>query len=135
MTKALRQPGGLDITKPSPARIYDYMLRGPHPYDAYAEAAGRLVRAPPQLTDSDGSTPWGPARCGVGARGPRGCVAWPPAPADARPPGAGAASRPVSAPAPAQLHFRGKAERGRFFAGLEVQPPYRGAEAALTYSG
>ncbi len=28
MTKALRQPEGLDVTRPSPARIYDYMLRG-----------------------------------------------------------------------------------------------------------
>ena len=28
MTKALRLPEGLDTTKPSPARIYDYMQIG-----------------------------------------------------------------------------------------------------------
>ena len=32
MTKALRLPEGLDTSKPSPARIYDYMLRGTHPF-------------------------------------------------------------------------------------------------------
>ena len=33
MTKALRLPEGLDTSKPSPARIYDYMLRGTHHFD------------------------------------------------------------------------------------------------------
>ena len=40
MTKALRQPDGLDVPKPSPARIYDYMLRGTHHFDVDAERGG-----------------------------------------------------------------------------------------------
>jgi len=39
MTKALRLPDGLDVTKPSPARIYDYMLGGTHHFDVDADAA------------------------------------------------------------------------------------------------
>ena len=42
MTKALRLPEGLDITKPSPARIYDYMLRGNSHFDVDEEAAKRI---------------------------------------------------------------------------------------------
>ena len=51
MTKALRQPDGLDVTRPSPARIYDYMLRGTHHFDADAEAAERILRSVPEIRD------------------------------------------------------------------------------------
>jgi hypothetical protein len=51
MTKALRQPDGLDITKPSPARIYDYMLRGNHHSDVDAVAAERILSAVPEIRD------------------------------------------------------------------------------------
>ena len=43
MTKALRQPEDLDVTRPSPARIYDYMLRGSHHFEADAAAAERIL--------------------------------------------------------------------------------------------
>src|ERR1700729_3738063 len=51
MTKALRQPDGLDITKPSPARIYDYMLRGTHHYEADVAAAERILGSVPEIQD------------------------------------------------------------------------------------
>jgi S-adenosyl methyltransferase len=51
MTEALRQPEGLDVTRPSPARIYDYMLRGSHHFAADAVAAERLLTVVPEIRD------------------------------------------------------------------------------------
>lgn len=51
MTEALRQPEGLDVTKPSPARIYDYMLRGSHYFEADATAAQRILTVVPEIRD------------------------------------------------------------------------------------
>jgi S-adenosyl methyltransferase len=51
MTKALRLPEGLDTSKPSPARIYDYMLRGIHHFDVDEAAAKRIVTAVPEIKD------------------------------------------------------------------------------------
>ena len=51
MTKALRLPEGLDTSKPSPARIYDYMLRGTHHFDVDEVAAKRIVTAVPEIRD------------------------------------------------------------------------------------
>jgi hypothetical protein len=51
MTKALRLPEGLDTSKPSPARIYDYMLRGNHHFDVDEVAANRIVTAVPEIRD------------------------------------------------------------------------------------
>jgi S-adenosyl methyltransferase len=51
MTKALRLPEGLDTSKPSPARIYDYMLRGTHHFDVDEAAAKRIVAAVPEIKD------------------------------------------------------------------------------------
>jgi hypothetical protein len=51
MTKALRLPEGLDTTKPSPARIYDYMLRGNNHFDVDEEAAKRILTAVPEIKD------------------------------------------------------------------------------------
>ena len=45
MTEALRLPEGLDTSKPSPARIYDYMLRGTHHFDVDEAAAKRKNEA------------------------------------------------------------------------------------------
>lgn len=41
MTEAIHLPDGLDISRPSPARIYDYMLRGQHYFDSDAHAERR----------------------------------------------------------------------------------------------
>jgi hypothetical protein len=51
MTKALRQPDGLDVTRPSPARIYDYMLRGKHHFEVDANAAERILTVVPEIRD------------------------------------------------------------------------------------
>jgi hypothetical protein len=51
MSKALRQPEGLDVTRPSPARIYDYMLSGTHHFDADAVAAERILTVVPEIRD------------------------------------------------------------------------------------
>ncbi|MGH3263841.1 MAG: SAM-dependent methyltransferase [Trebonia sp.] len=51
MTEALRRPEGLDVTKPSPARIYDYFLRGTHHYAVDEEAGQRIVAAVPEIKD------------------------------------------------------------------------------------
>src|ERR1700722_19160960 len=51
MTEALRQPDGLDVTKPSPARIYDYMLRGTNHFAADAAAAERILTVVPEIRD------------------------------------------------------------------------------------
>ena len=51
MTKALRQPEDLDVTRPSPARIYDYMLRGSHHFEADAAAAERILTVVPEIKD------------------------------------------------------------------------------------
>jgi hypothetical protein len=51
MAKALRQPEGVDVTRPSPARIYDYMLRGSHHFEVDAQAAERLMGAVPEIRD------------------------------------------------------------------------------------
>ena len=51
MTKALRQSEGLNVTRPSPARIYDYMLRGTHHFEADAEAAERILTVVPEIRD------------------------------------------------------------------------------------
>ena len=37
--------------------------------------------------------------------------------------------------ATAQMHFRSREAIGRFFTGLEIVPPYDGAQATLCYTG
>jgi hypothetical protein len=51
VSKALRLPAGLDVTRPAPARIYDYMLHGRHHFDADAQAAERILRVAPEIRD------------------------------------------------------------------------------------
>jgi S-adenosyl methyltransferase len=51
MTEAVHLPEGLDMSRPSPARIYDYMLRGQHHFDADAQAAQQILRAVPEIRD------------------------------------------------------------------------------------
>lgn len=52
MTRALNLPPGLDTTKPTPARICDYMLRGQHYFDPDAKAAERMLGLVPELRDT-----------------------------------------------------------------------------------
>lgn len=45
-------PEGVDITKPSPARLYDYYLGGRHNFPVDREAAERIRAAMPDLEDA-----------------------------------------------------------------------------------
>jgi hypothetical protein len=248
MTKALRLPEGLDITKPSPARIYDYMLRGSHHFDVDVNAAERLMRAVPEIRDtawsnrgfhqraatwianrgirqfldigsglptvgnthevvakvhpdarvvyvdndpmvelhsqsilntggtaialhadlrepesilehpalrelldpteptgllmtgvmmfvSDASDPWGLVSRYLRAMGPGSYLSLSHITDDAKPPAAVEAFRAVFDSATEHLYFRSRAEVARFFDGLEIVPPYEGAQPVLTYSG
>jgi len=44
-------PAGVDASVPTPARIYDYMLRGEHYLDVDARAAEQILRAVPEIRD------------------------------------------------------------------------------------
>ncbi|HUN33187.1 MAG TPA: SAM-dependent methyltransferase [Trebonia sp.] len=52
MTNALHAPDGLDASRPSPARIYDYMLGGHSYLDVDEAAAKRIIRAVPEIRDT-----------------------------------------------------------------------------------
>jgi hypothetical protein len=52
MTNTLRAPDGLDASRPSPARIYDYMLGGHSYFDVDEAAAKRIIRAVPEIRDT-----------------------------------------------------------------------------------
>ena len=44
-------PEGLDVSKPTPARIYDYMLGGHSYFDVDETAAKRIIRAVPEVEE------------------------------------------------------------------------------------
>lgn len=52
MMEAIHLPRGLDTSRPTPARICDYMLRGQHYSDADAEAAERILGIVPEIRDT-----------------------------------------------------------------------------------
>ena len=51
MTEAPHVPPGVDTSIPTPARIYDYMLRGRHHFAADAAAAERILAVVPEIKD------------------------------------------------------------------------------------
>ena len=46
-----RAPAGVDISRPAPARIYDYMLRGDNHFEIDVLAAERILSAVPEIRD------------------------------------------------------------------------------------
>jgi hypothetical protein len=46
-----RAPSGADLSRPAPARIYDYMLRGDNHFEADVVAAERILAAVPEIRD------------------------------------------------------------------------------------
>lgn len=52
MTEAPQAPGGVDLSKPSPARLYDYYLGGEHNFPVDREAAERIKALMPELSDA-----------------------------------------------------------------------------------
>jgi hypothetical protein len=51
MTMIPRSPVGVDTSRPAPARIYDYMLRGNSHFDIDVQAAQRILGAVPEIQD------------------------------------------------------------------------------------
>ncbi len=51
MTRVPNAPAGVDVSKPAPARIYDYMLRGSNHFPSDVEAAGKILSAVPEIRD------------------------------------------------------------------------------------
>ena len=51
MTQSPRAPAGVDVSKPAPARIYDYMLRGDNHFESDVEAAERILGVVPEIKD------------------------------------------------------------------------------------
>src|SRR5947209_13636034 len=51
MAQTSQVPAGVDPSVPTPARIYDYMLRGEHYLDVDARAAQRILTAVPEIQD------------------------------------------------------------------------------------
>lgn len=49
--RVTRAPAGVDISRPAPARIYDYMLRGDSHFEADARAAEQILSAVPEIRD------------------------------------------------------------------------------------
>jgi len=248
MRKGLHVPDGLDVTRPSPARIYDYMLGGDLHFDADARAAERILSVVPEIGDtawanrgyhqravtwiarqggrqfldlgsglptvgnthevvkkihpearvvyvdndpmvelhgqatldtggtvgvlcgdvrepdailgnpsvkalidprepagllltgvmnfvSDEADPWALVSRYVRAMAPGSYLSLSHLTDDAKPPAAVEGLRRVFDDATEQLYFRPKAAVARFFDGLEIVPPYPGAEPGLTYSG
>jgi hypothetical protein len=51
MSEAGRVPDGVDVTRPSPARLYDYYLGGTHNFEVDRIAADKLREIMPELSD------------------------------------------------------------------------------------
>jgi hypothetical protein len=51
MAHVPRAPAGVDVTRPAPARIYDYMLRGSNHFETDVLAAQRILSAVPEIKD------------------------------------------------------------------------------------
>src|ERR1700730_6336447 len=51
MAQSPRVPAGGDVSKPAPARIYDYMLRGDNHFESDILAAERILSAVPEIRD------------------------------------------------------------------------------------
>ncbi|MBV9379179.1 MAG: SAM-dependent methyltransferase, partial [Streptosporangiaceae bacterium] len=52
MPEAPHVPEGVDISMPTPARSYDYMLRGHNYFDADAHAAEQILSVAPEIRDA-----------------------------------------------------------------------------------
>ena len=51
MAQTPHAPAGMDVTRPAPARIYDYMLRGDNHFESDVQAAQRILSAVPEIRD------------------------------------------------------------------------------------
>ena len=51
MAQVPRASAGVDVTRPAPARIYDYMLQGDNHFETDVQAAERILSAVPEIRD------------------------------------------------------------------------------------
>jgi len=98
------------------------------------EPAGLLMTSVVHFV-ADGSDPWGLVARYVAAVAPDSYLALSHATMDNLPPSMVEAGLELYARAAEMLYPRSRAEVERFFGGLELVPPYAGAEAAVGYVG
>ncbi len=84
---------------------------------------------------SDSSDPWGQVARYVGALAPGSYLALSHLTDDYKPPVTAERFRAAFDHATERLYFRSRAEIAEFFDGLEMVPPYDGAEPAICYTG
>ena len=51
MVQFPRAPAGMDVSKPAPARIYDYMLQGDNHFESDVKAAKQILSVVPEIRD------------------------------------------------------------------------------------
>ncbi len=100
----------------------------------FGEPAGLLLTGVMMFV-ADGSNPWGLVSRYVAELAPGSYLALSHLTGDQKPPQAAAGFEAVFDTATEHLYLRSKAEVERFFDGLELVPPYPGAEPGLSYAG
>ena len=170
-------PPGVDPTRPTPARLYNYFLDGTLSFPADREVAERLKATVPDVVDGmlanrgfhgraatwiarqgvrrlidltrpagvlmttlpglvpDEDDPWGLVARYMEAVAPGSYLALSHGTYDKIPPNMVLAGRAALANVAGRVHLRSKAEVERFFDGLELVPPYTGADRVMTYAG
>ena len=156
MSEAPHFPVGVDTNRPTPARIYDYMLKGSNYFQVDRFAAEQILTVAPEIRDAAWSNRGFHqraakfiAQCGVrqfidiGSGLPTvgnthdvvqqihpGALT-----DDYKPPAAAEGFRAVFDTATEHMYFRSKAKVERFFHGLELVAPHEKAEPGVTFTG
>jgi hypothetical protein len=100
----------------------------------FSQPVGLLMTAVLHFV-ADGSDPWGLAGRYADALAPGSYLALSHATADKLPPRSVQAMYDTYKDATEQIYLRSRAEVTRFFDGLELVPPYEGADPHVTYVG
>jgi hypothetical protein len=118
----LREPGTI-LDHPEVRRLIDF-----------GEPVGLLMTGVMMFV-SDTSDPWALVSRYVGALAPGSYLSLSHLTDDYKPPIAAEGFRAVFDTATEHLYFRSKAKVERFFTGLELVPPYEGAEPGVSFTG
>jgi hypothetical protein len=122
ITADLRDPDGV-LSHPQTRELIDF-----------GQPVGLLMTAVVHFV-GDGSDPWGLVARYMAALAPGSYLALSHVTADQKPSATVRTILDIYAGATEQIYMRTRAEVQRFFAGLELVPPYEGAPAAVTYVG
>jgi len=122
ITADLRHPDGV-LNHPQTRELIDF-----------GQPVGLLMTAVLHFV-ADGSDPWGLVARYMAALAPGSYLALTHVTADQKPPAAVRVILDVYAGATEQIYMRTRAQVERFFAGLELVPPYEGGPPAVTYVG